>query len=56
MKFEQNFPNLLDMAVGVERVHAAPVWNAQAAGRAATTRWWQQRVQMAMTTKVINSI
>jgi hypothetical protein len=32
MKFEQNFPNLLDMAVGVERVHAAPVWNAQATG------------------------
>ena len=33
------------MAVGLEKVHAAPVWNAQAAGRAVTTRWWQQGVQ-----------
>jgi uncharacterized membrane protein YedE/YeeE len=38
------------MAVGLQRVHAAPAGNALVAGRAATTRWWQQAVKMAATT------
>ena len=37
------------MVVGMERVHTVLVQNAQATGRAATTKWWQQVGQMAAT-------
>jgi hypothetical protein len=40
MKFEQNFSKRADMAVCMERVHAASSWNALAMGRVAMA-WWQ---------------
>jgi uncharacterized membrane protein YedE/YeeE len=41
------------MAVGLQRMHAAPTGNALVVGRAATMRWWQQVVKIAATTHLM---
>jgi hypothetical protein len=43
-KFEQNFFKQSNKVVGMEMAHLVAAWNAQVAGRAATMRWWQQRM------------